>query len=89
MIQYFLQRIAGRKIFNSLVLSSGIVNENVDIPKINNLDIKLINRSIVWKDDLNGIVINGSKTFFYGLEANHLIVSFFVPNKYILEPSKA
>ncbi|KAK4872002.1 hypothetical protein RN001_016126 [Aquatica leii] len=68
------QIITGHKIFHKLAIANGVA-ETVYIPIINEIDINLLNASIIDSGNIYNTVIKGPKLFFGGLQANRLITS--------------
>ncbi|KAF5303213.1 hypothetical protein FQR65_LT08293 [Abscondita terminalis] len=68
------QIITGKKNFYRLAVANGF-SESVYIPVINEIDIKVLNDSIIDSNNIYGTVITGSKIFFSGLQANRLMTN--------------
>lgn len=65
----------GNKIFSELTAAGAYMAKNADIPVINKIIISKLNESIIYKKDLNSIVIKGTKTFYSDFQTSNLYVN--------------
>ncbi|KAF5284772.1 hypothetical protein FQA39_LY04497 [Lamprigera yunnana] len=68
------QIITGHNVFHKMAISSAVANVAY-IPTVNNIDIQILNESIIESDNIYNTVIKGHKQFYGGLQTNKLIVS--------------
>lgn len=69
--------IRGKNIFQNLKAAEVRVHGNAAVSDVNKINIAKINSSIVRKKSKGDYIIKGKKTFFGGLETNHLYVSSY------------
>lgn len=74
-ILLFIQVVNGYKEFSILKTLNAYTEENVLIPSVNRIRIQKLNESIIFKEDINNIVVKGTKTFIEGFETTNLHVN--------------
>lgn len=67
--------ITGKNTFQVLKSSEVFVRGNAAINTVNNVAVRKVNSSLVYKDSKGVYAIKGKKTFLHGLQTNHLYVS--------------
>lgn len=75
MIAIFLKVVSGRKTFRTLQAENAVVSGNADIAFVNDVDVLDLNASLVYKRDLNDVLIRGHKILENGLIVDDLKVT--------------